>query len=60
MEKKIANLGKPLSKEEMKEVVGGETPCNVLTDCPGYCTGDNNQLYGNVCISRTCRYVMCP
>jgi len=58
MEKKIEQLGKRLTREEMKQVTGGSYPCKVYTDCPNYCTGDLE--YGYMCISGICQYHICP
>jgi natural product precursor len=61
MNKNKQTPGKKLSREEMKNLMGGSAlliPCDETNDCPKPCS--EFTLKGNYCLSGVCRYLYCP
>ena len=60
--KKFEDLGKTLSKNEMKSLTGGLT-CHVETDCPDACVTHPLDVKGQICnqvLGGVCQKVNCP
>ena len=58
--KESKNLGKILTRNEMKSVKGGSISCNTNLDCPNSCQLYPNNLQGYVCVNHICTYYYCP
>lgn len=59
--KKLEQLGKTLSREEMKSITGGGQPCTTSYDCTNACINDPNLIQGYYCKNGICTlYPYCP
>jgi hypothetical protein len=58
---KKQNPGKKLSRNEMKNLVGGAMPpkfCVVIADCVGGCLPSDTG-FGYICLRNRCTYAQC-